>query len=88
MIDFKVEIKKSVEKELINLPKDYVDTITFKIKSLSKNPFPERNKKLKGFESLYRIRLGDYRILYTVNTKSKVITIQSINHRKDVYKNL
>jgi len=47
MIEFKIEIKKSAEKELFNISKDYIDSIKFKIKSLSKNPFPEGVKKLK-----------------------------------------
>jgi len=71
MIEFKVEIKKSAEKELLNISKDYIDSIKFKIKSLSKNPFPEGVKKLKGLESLYRVRSGSYRLVYSVNKKKQ-----------------
>ena len=85
---FKIEIKKSAEKELFKIPQEFIDLILYKINNLSINPFPEGTKKLKGSESLYRIRQGDFRIIYSVNKIIKVITIQAIIHRKDAYKNL
>ena len=56
-----------------------------KIEELKYNPFPQGSKKLK--ENLgYRLRIGDYRILYTVDLKNKVIDIYKIEHRKDIYR--
>ena len=52
---------------------------------LKENPRPFGAIKLKGW-NLYRIRVGDYRILYTINDKDKIIEIIAIGHRKDIYK--
>lgn len=83
---YKLEIKKTVRKELDDLP----DTIYLKIDeailSLKENPFPyPQSKKLKG-EDKRRLRVGDYRVVYTVDEKEKVITIFRVRHRKEVYR--
>lgn len=49
---FKVELKKSAEKEMLKIPKDFVDSLSFKLKNLSENPFPEGMKKLKGSDNM------------------------------------
>ncbi|MFQ5586771.1 MAG: type II toxin-antitoxin system RelE/ParE family toxin [Thermodesulfobacteriota bacterium] len=54
--------------------------------SLSDNPFPPQYRKLHGAELIYRIRIGDYRVIYQVNTETKCIVIYHIRHRKDVYR--
>ncbi|MEW6676171.1 MAG: type II toxin-antitoxin system RelE/ParE family toxin [Nitrospirota bacterium] len=56
------------------------------IKSLAENPFPIQSRKMKGSESSYRLRVGDYRVIYQVNTENKVVTIYHVRHRKDAYK--
>jgi len=53
---------------------------------LAENPFPHGVGKLSGSEHAYRVRLGDYRIVYEVVTESKLIEIQRVRHRKDVYR--
>lgn len=56
------------------------------IDALAENPFPEGMRKLKGEEHTYRIRVGDYRILYDVLHASVVVLVLRIGHRKDVYR--
>jgi len=56
------------------------------ILALSDNPRPIHSKKLSGAGSRWRIRTGDYRILYEIDDKSKVVRVYRIAHRKDVYK--
>lgn len=54
---------------------------------LGYNPKPIGYKKLKGIkEDIFRIRIGDYRILYTIEEKIKIVDIRTIKHRKDAYK--
>jgi mRNA interferase RelE/StbE len=53
---------------------------------LAENLFPHGVEKLSGSEHAYRVRLGDYRIVYEVVTESKLIEIQRVRHRKDVYR--
>lgn len=83
-IDYKIEIKASAQKELRNLPNKELKKIIEKIGSLSTNPRPSGCKKLSGDEK-YRIRIGNYRVLYRIEDEILVIFIVKVGHRKDVY---
>jgi len=63
-----------------------VERIVETVEGLAENPFPHGVEKLSGSEHTYRVRLGDYRIVYEVVTESKLIEIQRVRHRKDVYR--
>ena len=76
---FRIEWKKSTRKDLRKLPSATVDKIIEAVESLAENPFPHGVEKLSGSEHAYRIRLGDYR-------ESKLVEIQRVRHRKDVYR--
>lgn len=56
------------------------------VELLGEEPFPYGSEKLAGSEHTYRIRVGDYRIIYEVSVPSKVVRIQRVRHRKDVYR--
>ncbi len=56
------------------------------VESLIKNPFPKQSLKLHGTNKLYRIRIGDYRVIYQVNSNENILTIFYVRHRKDVYR--
>ncbi len=88
MAYYKIEINKSASKDIRKLPKIYIKKITSSVVELGSNPFPGGSKKIKISESLYRIRVGDYRIIYEIFTKERIIMIHYIRHRKDVYRNL
>ncbi len=83
--DYSIEIKKSAQKFLMNLEDKYFDKIDDKIQSLKSNPHPKNSKKLLVFDC-YRVRVGVYRILYTVDYANTKICILDIDNRKDVYK--
>jgi mRNA interferase RelE/StbE len=83
---FRIEWKKSTRKDLRKLPASTADKIVEVVDHLSQNPFPHGVEKLSGSEHAYRIRLGDYRIVYEVVAESKLIEIQRVRHRKDVYR--
>jgi mRNA interferase RelE/StbE len=83
---FRVEWKKSTRKDLRSLPPTTVDRLIAAVESLAQNPFPQGVEKLSGSESAYRIRLGDYRIVYEVVVEAKLVEIQRVRHRKDVYR--
>jgi mRNA interferase RelE/StbE len=85
MAFFQIKYKSSVEKEIRRIPEDALETIVMQIDSLSNNPFPVGYKKLFG-EELYRVRVGDYRIIYSIDSKNQIITIERIGHRKDIYR--
>jgi mRNA interferase RelE/StbE len=82
---YRIEIKKSALKELSQIPPPYNKKIVEAIDELATNPRPIGYKKLKGSEAC-RIRVADYRIIYTVEDVIRLIEIQRIRHRKDVYR--
>ena len=83
---FRIEWKKSTRKDLRKLPANVTGRIIEAVDGLAENPFPHGVEKLSGSEHAYRIRLGDYRIVYEVVTESKLVEIQRVRHRKDVYR--
>lgn len=85
-MSFKIVIVQSAEKESQKIEKKSLRRIVASIKTLSENPFSPRSKKLIGSDSHYRLRVGQYRVLYEIDSKNKVITIFRIRHRKDAYK--
>ncbi len=85
MAKYKIEIKKSAIKELNNLPKNDLKRIIQKIQNLSDNPRPSDCKKLTS-EEKYRIRSGNYRILYLIEDDLLIIYVVKIGHRRDVYR--
>jgi len=82
---FAIHLKRSAEKELDNFPSDIYKKVICRIISLKDNPRPRGVKKLTG-KNWYRLRVGDYRILYTINSEHKRIDIYSVAHRKEVYR--
>lgn len=77
--------KTSAEKELLKLGRQLGQRIFQKISLLQNNPYGQRSQKLGGGKG-YRIRIGNFRVTYTVDKKSKVITIVRIRHRREVYR--
>jgi mRNA interferase RelE/StbE len=83
---YRLTYKKSVTKELDAVPDHDFLKIDEAILSLKDQPFPHpQSKKLKG-EDRYRLRIGDYRVVYMVDEKQKTVTIYRVRHRKDVYR--
>jgi mRNA interferase RelE/StbE len=74
------------KKELLSLPNKVILSIESKIDDLTKEPRPSGCKKLKGSTNEYRIRIGDYRVIYTVEDIVRIVSIIKIAHRKDVYR--
>lgn len=75
----------SAKKEFDKLPKDLQVRITLVINSLVADARPNGCKKLKGGKNDYRIRVGDYRIIYKIIDNLLIIEIIAIGHRKDIY---
>ena len=86
MASYKVEISKSVrKKDLPSIPKADVAKIVKRIESLADNPFPEGAIRLKGREE-WRIRQGDYRILYVVASDIVTVFVIKVGHRREIYR--
>lgn len=85
---YKVFFKKSAVKELAHLPTSIIMRIKLVTQKIAIDPFLQGTKSLKGYKNLYRIRTGDYRIVYLVERQIKIVTITKIAHRKEVYSRL
>lgn len=85
MSKYTIIVKKSAAKELQNLPKKEVVRITVLIANLSENPRPPGCRKLKAHRNLWRVRSGNYRVIYTIEDKMLVVEILEIVGRKDAY---
>ena len=85
MIKYYIEITRPAEKELLTYPAKLQNRIINKINLLADNPRPFGFKKLFGV-NLYRIRTGDYRIIYTIDDTRRSIRILDLGHRKDIYR--
>jgi len=84
-MSYTVTLRAAAEKELDGLPEKVADRIIDRLLALEENPRPAGCKKLKGREA-YRLRVGEYRALYLINDKAKEVIVESVGHRKDVYK--
>ena len=85
MEKYKLQIKKSAEKELRKIPKRELIKIINKIQNLSEDPHPVGSIKISNQEK-YRLRIGNYRVLYKVEDNILTIFIIKVGHRKDIYR--
>ena len=86
MDTYQIEWKRSAMKELEKLPRPMISRIVSAVDNLSSNPYPEGVRKLAGSEYSYRIRVGDYRVLYNIIRNRLVVEIIRVGHRKDIYR--
>ncbi len=86
MTCYNIEFKASAKKELLKLPKTILKKLSVVIDDLANNPYPSGYKKLTGSDHTYRIRCGDYRVVYSVFDDRLIIHIIKIGHRKNIYK--
>ena len=85
MASYNLFVRKSAAKEITALPKRDCGPVVEKIRALSTDPRPHGAEKLTGDEK-YRIRHGDYRVLYEIDERTKRITIVRVAHRREVYR--
>ena len=84
---YTVYIKRSAEKELDRLPTPAFERMTRAILKLERDPRPRGSRKLRGVHD-YRIRIGEYRVLYSVHDDRSVVEIIAVGHRREVYRDL
>ena len=86
MGSFRVDFKRSAEKGLRKLEKKVVERIMVEIAALEINPEPKGSRKLQGAENLFRLQIGDYRVVYEISNEQKTVVIQHVRHRKIAYR--
>jgi mRNA interferase RelE/StbE len=87
-MDYSVTIKPSALKEIEKLSKDVASRVMAKAAALATNPRPPGCVKLAGADQLWRVRIGDYRIVYHVNDTRKNVDIRIVAHRREVYRDM
>lgn len=81
-----IRYKRTASDELLQLPPAMARKALALIKGLAENPRPHNCKKMKGTENAYRLRFGNYRIVYTISDAILTITVIKVAHRKHVYR--
>lgn len=85
-MSYTIELSRKAERDFKGFDKALQKRLKTKIDSLAKNPRPSGVKKLEGEEDLYRVRVGDYRIIYQIQDDKLIILVVKIGDRKEVYK--
>jgi mRNA interferase RelE/StbE len=82
---FQIILPKSVQKELDRLPDDMASRILARLAGLEANPRPADVKKLKGRDA-WRIRVGDYRVIYEIHDRVLQVIVITVGHRREIYR--
>ncbi len=83
---YRILLTKQVEKQLTTLPHQIASRIDQHIEALHTDPRPFGVKKLRGQTQTYRVRVGNWRIIYTIDDSAQAITLLTVDNRKDVYR--
>ncbi len=86
MVEYEVRFVNSAANEFRSLPIYIKSQIEMIVEELKKNPRPFGVHKLKGHERLYRIRIKEYRLVYEIDDKTKLIRVTRVRHRREVYR--
>jgi mRNA interferase RelE/StbE len=84
-MSYQIFIKPAAQRQLKKLTRTVQQDLITRIESLSANPRPLSCKKLKGRQDQYRLRSGDYRIIYSIEDASLIVKVIKVGHRRDVY---
>ena len=82
---YSVVVKRSAERELRAIPRPDLGRVVTRIRRLADDPRPPGSERLSG-EDRYRIRRGDYRVVYAIDDEQRIVEVVRIGHRRDVYR--
>ena len=85
MASYELEISRTAEKQLRRLARDDRARVVRAMFRLSDDPYPRGARKLLGYDDVFRIRVGTYRVLYSVSEAEVVVIVLKVGRRKDVY---
>ncbi len=86
MADYAIALARSAEKEMVEIPGPVLSRIKKAIDALSSNPRPAGCKKLAQARNRWRVRVGDYRVIYTIDDRSRRVDIERVRHRRFAYR--
>jgi mRNA interferase RelE/StbE len=85
-VSYEVEITPAAKRQIKKLPNDVQQKVVAKLEELVFEPRPDGVTKLQGWDNLYRVRLGKYRIIYEIQDSLLLVTVVKVKHRQDVYR--
>ena len=88
MASYSLVLKPSVERDLRALPKQVVTRVLKRIGGLKELPLSRQSVKLEGAKNMYRVRVGDYRIIYSVDSDLGQVIVHYVRHRREAYRQL
>ena len=83
---YEIYLERSAERDLKHLRADEFHRIVFHIEALAKNPRPAGCRKITGSKNDWRIRAGDYRIIYEIDEREKAVKVMRVRHRREAYR--
>ena len=83
---YEVQIERGAEKDMKGLPKAMFQRVASAVLELKNSPRPHGGKKLAGSSGDWRIRVGDYRVIYDIDNRAKLVRIWRVGHRREVYR--
>jgi mRNA interferase RelE/StbE len=86
MASYEVLWKHSAERDLRNIDPQQIPRLVQAVAALEDNPFPPQHRRLRGSEREYRLRVGDYRVIYEVDTTRGIVTVYHVRHRREAYR--
>ena len=82
---YRIELTRAAERDLRGLSRDVLRRVDRKLQALSNDPRPHGSKKLEGSANTYRVRVGDYRILYEIEDTAILVLVVRVGHRREAY---
>ena len=86
MANYGITFARSARRELETLDASIVRRVISRIEGLAQDPRPPGSRKLQGEQNLWRIRIGDYRVIYSVDNRQRIVDIVRIRHRREAYR--
>ena len=86
MADYEVTFARSARRELEGLVLPLANRILSRIAALAREPRPPGTRKVQGKQNLWRIRVGDYRVIYSVSDDQHVVDVVKVRHRREAYR--
>ena len=83
---YRIVVTAEARRNLLALPKDVLRRVDACIFALARMPRPRRTKKMRGAPDLWRVRVGDYRVIYAIEDEKLLIVVIRVGHRRDVYR--
>lgn len=86
MARYRIRVSRTVERQIKRLPLDARARVARTVQGLAIDPFPSGCRKLTGYDDVFRVRAGPYRILYSVNADALIVIVLKVGHRGNVYR--